>query len=369
MSEIYQSNVARELSWALCISTLNRIDILEEAICLALTQTVLPKEVIIIDASDDWEINYSRINNIGYWGDVNLIYQASNIKSLTRQRNVALKLATADILFFFDDDTLMHPECAEKILRIYTLDTSHKISAVAATATSEKPDISNAVNVQQKISRNLSFSKTIMSYLPDVMVNFIEKELLMLRLERRFIPYDSIKFPTVAPIDIEISETGAHPIMLISGYRMTVRRNVAEQEPFDDGLISYCPAEDLDATYRFSRHGINVQAPTAFVYHHEANSGRLKRRKVAELSLLNIAYFLRCKSKRYRSHVVQYYLLSARMVLSCFLRDLLGKRLTFPDTFGTLASIRKSLIVFRTPLVDIRDVYYVMQKSIIYGPT
>ena len=42
------------LSWSHCIPTVDRIDILRVAIACSLAQTRLPREIIVIDASENW---------------------------------------------------------------------------------------------------------------------------------------------------------------------------------------------------------------------------------------------------------------------------------------------------------------------------
>ena len=41
--------------------------------------------------------------------------------------NHSIAQSTADIIFAFDDDTLMYPDCAKEILRIYAADVDHRI--------------------------------------------------------------------------------------------------------------------------------------------------------------------------------------------------------------------------------------------------
>ena len=353
------------LSWALCIATLNRIDILEQSVKLALSQTVLPKEIIIVDAGEDWVKHSEKIRNMSEWLTTTLVYRNSAVLSLTSQRNQALSIATADILFFFDDDTLMHPECAEQILRVYSLDLEHRIAAVAASPTQIKPGSAEIKTIDFKNQSRSRQGRAVLNLLPERIKRFIADEILMLSLERRFVPYDAVRYPSHLPLDIRFRETGAFPTTLISGFRVTVRKSVSENEPFDDGLIAYCPAEDLDATYRYLRHGINVQAPLALVYHHEAASARLKRRKVAELSLLNVAYFLKSKARTPSQHQILYYIFAVRMLVSCSLRDAVGRRWNFPDTIGSLLAIRKSFTVFRTPTSHLRKSYVHMQQQIL----
>ena len=51
----------RALDWSVCIPTLNRVDVLELALKCILSQTHLPREVVVVDASDDWEGHRDRL--------------------------------------------------------------------------------------------------------------------------------------------------------------------------------------------------------------------------------------------------------------------------------------------------------------------
>jgi len=107
-------------SWALVISTYNRKDVLLRCINTALTQTVPPAEVIVVDASADWEANREQVERAVAPSHprVKFEYREARQKRLPAQRNQGIELATADVLFMIDDDSLMYPDCAEEILRV-----------------------------------------------------------------------------------------------------------------------------------------------------------------------------------------------------------------------------------------------------------
>jgi len=352
-------------TWALCVATLNRPDILEQSTRLALAQTVPPHEVIIIDASDAWTVHRDRIMALSNWSTIRLVYVHGKVRSITAQRNQALALASAAILFCFDDDTLMHPDCAEQILRVYGLDRDGRIASVAASQTGDLPGTADTGSIVAKVQRNVSMRERLVGLVPAPMRHFFVAEVLLMTLERRFVPYDSPRYPRRPEVPPCLAATGAFAVRLTSGFRLTVRRRVAEQEPFDPSLRAYCPAEDLDVTYRYLRHGQNLQAPLARVYHHEAAANRLKRRKVAELSTLNIAFFVRRSARTQTLHRMLFYIFGLRMLLSCFLRDLVGRRWDLPDTAGTLGALRKSIKVFRLPRANLEQSYIEIQGQIL----
>jgi glycosyltransferase involved in cell wall biosynthesis len=48
--------------------------------------------------------------------DILWVYNSAEHRSSTLQRNQGLQLATADVVFLLDDDSLMYPTCAEEIM-------------------------------------------------------------------------------------------------------------------------------------------------------------------------------------------------------------------------------------------------------------
>jgi glycosyltransferase involved in cell wall biosynthesis len=356
---------AQPLSWGLCVATLDRPEVLRICVEHALMQNRRPSEIVITDASDDWEEHRDQITGLVTPSGTRLIYQKAAKRSLTVQRNQGIREASADVLFLFDDDAFMLPGCAEAIMAVYEKDRRGKISCVAAAATLDDPRQADAPDISRKERSQASQRGGLSQRLPSGLKKFITKYLLLIDLEQRFIPYDAIGYGPKPGVPAGVSEDEVFAVGLVSGFRITVRRRVALIEKFDEGLIAYCPAEDLDATYRFLRHGANVVAKNARLYHHEAAASRLKRRKVAELSALNIAYFLRAKSKQLAAHCAIFYLWSLRMFASAALRDLVGRRWDFPDTMGTAAAISRSVSVFRRAGNDLLPWYEDVQYEIL----
>ncbi|MGL4237941.1 glycosyltransferase, partial [Tabrizicola sp.] len=292
-----------QLTWALCVSTYNRIDMLEVCVKHALNQTRMPHEIVICDASADWQGNNARIAPMAQAAGVPLTYLPAPKKSLPAQRNHGINAATADILFLIDDDALLYPDCAEKIVSIYEADRDHRIAAISARD-GPMPDGTGLVAEAKTGASKAPLTERLLSR--SRVIRFLWVELLMMSADRVFIPYDrQWHCPDEATVAAQAPDR-VYPLTTIAGYRMTVRRSVALAEPFDNDLLAYASAEDLDATYRFSRHGWNVAAADAKIYHHEAMAGRLKRQQSTMLSVLNIAFLLRKHSRYPVRHTIQF---------------------------------------------------------------
>jgi hypothetical protein len=84
---------------------MNRVNALRMSIPLILKQDIVPDRLIIVDASADHESIRTELHQISErFGFKNTIVVQSDAASLTRQRNIGLRLVEAPIVMFPDDD-------------------------------------------------------------------------------------------------------------------------------------------------------------------------------------------------------------------------------------------------------------------------
>jgi Glycosyl transferase family 2 len=352
-------------TWSHCIPTLNRIDILVQAVRLSLIQTCPAKDIIIVDAGNQVDTNRARIEAViaEHPGPKpQLHYLSSPVKSLTHQRNLAIQRATGDILFLFDDDTLMFSDCAEEILKLYAADTGHLIAAAAAV---DGPDLPGAVRVVDDDRKSTGTPGASLRRNP--VVAWVAYNILMMNAASHFIAYDTPRrLDPPGPITLGAQTVFRLPVF--SGFAMTVRAAVARAEPFDATLLSYCPAEDLDATYRFSRHGVNALAESARVHHFQSAASRIGRGQAITLGLMNIASFVARKSTRPARDIPAFYLRYLRRLVAEFLKDGLSRRLAFPQFLGALAAFGPSVAIFRHGRAGFDDWYRSRQMRVLGWP-
>lgn len=349
-----------QLSWALCLATLNRPDMLEACVSLALSQTRLPAEVIIVDASDDWRVSRDRIAALiqGADANVNLIYQPARKRSSSAQRHDAVNAASADVLFLFDDDTLMHSTCAHEIMKVYEVDPQGAIAAVSASPTTVVPKGDMKVpDVEKKTIGNSGG-------IGGAIKRWLLSEVFMMSITQHFVPYDDR--PMVPYGEHAIGDEGAvvGTVPLIGGYAMTVRRSVAQEENFDDNLLASSPGEDLDVSYRFSRKGLNVMAPHGLVHHYEAAAGRVNRKVNTRFYLMNSAFLLH-KNSQNPAHRRGYYIHGARRIFAEFLKDVASRRFSLPQFRGAWAGVWTAREIFSHPQEGLGPWYENLQKTIL----
>lgn len=348
-----------ELRWGLIISTYNRERILPLCIQLALEQTRPPVEIVVIDASQNWQTTREHVMDIfaGRTNGIRWVYEPAAVRSLTMQRNQGIQHATADVLFLLDDDSLMYPNCAMEIMRIYEADVDARVAGVQASATPISPvdfcgDAKKATGAKLDTDGGLGA----------VIKQWMWRTLFLMDAEKLFIPYDGC-FPEHA-MPPELQSLAVRRAFLFQGFRMTYRRSVLLDEPFEPRLRYYAAGEDLDQSYRASRHGCLLTASDAKLHHHESASGRPPRFKASCLGCLNQALLLRTHSANLGRMKWSYYQLNARRFVAEMFKDALSHRWTFPQTRGILAGCCLSYFVFTMPDRDL-DVWYLdLQDSL-----
>lgn len=330
------ANGAAHLSWALCVSTLNRIDMLEHCVACALRQTRAPRQIVVVDASTDWQGNRDRIEAV-VDGRVPLTYLPAPERSLTVQRNTAIAATDADICMLIDDDSLMHDDCAETLMRIYEADTEGMILGIAGV---DGPSPLDMDNVARKEGSGTSGRAGAITR--SRIGAFLWKHLFLMNRAATFVPY-------AGPFGSSVPEWAAprgfdlHPVIQLPGCQMTARRSALLREPFEPAFRSYCPGEDFDISYRLSRIGAICAAPAARIYHHEVATSRIRREQELVLSVCNAAYLLRKHSPDLGRDRRRWAVLMSRRLLAELLKDGLSRRWRFPQ----LRAARRAMAISR----------------------
>ena len=109
------------LSISIVIPTMNRFDSLKRTICNITKGTLLPKEIIIVDQSQEDEIVNRTIEFLEKQ-KVKCIYLHQDQPSLTTARNNGMKYVTGDIVIQMDDDVDIHIDTLSTINSIFSDD-------------------------------------------------------------------------------------------------------------------------------------------------------------------------------------------------------------------------------------------------------
>ncbi|MDX2230651.1 MAG: glycosyltransferase family 2 protein [Leptolyngbyaceae cyanobacterium bins.349] len=349
------------LSWALVVATYQREKILPQCLKLAVEQTRQPSEVIVIDASENWESTRSHVMTevAAIAPHIRWEYVQAKQRGLPLQRNQGIDLATADVVFLLDDDSLMYPDCAEQIMKIYEADPDRQVKGVQATLMDGLPsDV-----VVQDDTKPVGWKWD--QWIPGIarFQRFIWKHIFLMNNEVTCVTYYG-DFPHYE-VPQHLVDLNAQFMRIFHGCRMTFRRETIAKERFEPLLLYYALNEDMDASYRVSRHGMLLQANSAKLHHFQSNSGRLSRFIVATLASLNQAVCVQKYSNNLKRDRARFYILNTRRVLAELFKDALSRRWTFPQVRGVLTAFRYAPIIFKLSVDELAEWYPQFQKEFV----
>jgi GT2 family glycosyltransferase len=325
-------------------------------------------EVVVIDASDYWEdTRYTIIESIATkYPQVRWTYERARSRSSTTQRNQALEHASADVLFFMDDDSLMYPSCAEEVMRVYEADSAKQVAGVQGNACDLPPvDVESAGGRKRTgtASENHQAGRGLLAPL----TQWLWRNVLLMDATKLFLPYDGA-FPS-NEVPAVMSGLPVTSTPLFHGCRMTFRREVIERIRFESVLTGYAAGEDLDASYRASRIGVLLVALNGKVHHYQSASGRLSRYNVTVLAMLNQAVLLRKHAHDLPQMKARYYVLAIRRFIAETMKDSLSRRWNLPQARGVIFALLKARKVFSIPEESLAEWYQGFQDQLLkQGP-
>jgi GT2 family glycosyltransferase len=318
----------------------------------------------VIDASDAWERTRDRVmTEIAPTApQIQWLYEPAEQRSITLQRNQGLKRATADIAFLIDDDSLMYPTCAEAIMQVYEADPEGIVAGVQAIAV-ENPPIAGKIADERKQAAPGSEITNADGNWRNVIRSWLWRHVFLMDACKLFLPYDTDS-PN-HPVPVAVARLNVCQTALFQGYRMTFRRSVITQESFEPLLRYYAAGEDLDASYRASRHGCLLTALDGKLHHYQSAGGRLPRFKIAVLSAMNQALCIRKHSENLVRCKYQYYFLISRRVIAESMKDAFSRRWSLPQARGLLVALRYSRQLFSLPDHELGEWYVQFQQKLL----
>jgi len=322
-----------KLNYSVVMCTYNRPDVVKQSLRLCLKQTLPPKQVIVVDATPDWEsLKNAVIGELDCPPEIELVYLKADKKSAAAQRNQGILAAEkVDVLFFIDDDSFMYDSCAENVLKLYEKDVEGAVAGIQAALANHPPE-SSVERVEAIESKKRLMELGFVRFLQNKL-RVIFKYIFLMSSTQLFIPYWG-KFERSKPVDIRGREF--HSLQLFQGCRMSFRYELIRECLFDGDLVKYSAGEDSDLSYRISHQGHLLECSDAFIFHKTAAAGRLSRFKSTSMYSFNLALFVRKNSTNLGRDRGRYLLLSCRRVIAEFFKDLLSMRFSFPQLRGLL---------------------------------
>lgn len=270
----------RHLSYEIVMATRNRPEAVALSLPAIMLQTRPPARVVIVDSSDDGGPIAALAETGADRGICPVDYMRAGAGS-AYQRNFGLKTATADVVIFPDDDSLLYPDAAERMMEVYEADRDGAIAAVCAAPMDGPPPLRHG---------------SLESYAADVP----GPARLALRAGRQLIK-EGFSFGNPFLV-VGNRLNGQHrlpdwfakadvmPVPYMTGFRMSFRRNVIAPVGFDEILRRYSWFEDIDASFAAMQRGLVVQAGRAGIYHHRVAGARDNGFRMGYSAILNRGY-------------------------------------------------------------------------------
>ncbi|MFC3631256.1 glycosyltransferase family A protein [Paracoccus angustae] len=353
------------LTWSLVIPTYNRREVLLRVLPPALGQTVPPVQVVIVDSSRDWQDTRDAVRAIAARHPaIRLDYLQAETPSSATQRNQGVEQAIGDIVVMIDDDSFLYPDYAERILAVYAADARGVLAGVNGVNVPVMFDahaeasagLAHKDDTQDRIR---GLRDRIMRYR---LGRWISRRILFQDMHALFLKYDGERG---LEVPAEFAGLAVSPMTFMSGHGLSVRRRIALAEPLDRSLRYYAALEDLDASYRYGRHGLLLRADGARLHHFEVAGGRVKRRTATTFQLLNMLVFIKRNARRPEAWLATYRWMLWRRLLGETIKDALSRRWDFPQAKGVLTAMRCWREVWAIPVADLDGWYPGYQRAIL----
>ena len=219
------------------IATKNRFQDIVKCIESILVQTVLPDEIVIVDASDTQELK-SKIKE--FKSEKTKIIYLHTKAGMTYQWNIGVENSCGDVVFILDDDTVLENAFIKEIVNVFENDKGREIGGVCGDQITIK-------------NQNRSVIHSIFSTISKILTNifFLSK---MGNGKFRLSGFQTWRFGTdkIANVDF------------LPGGLTAYRKEVFEDFSFDENIRFMA---DGEFSYRVSRKYQNVYTPYARLVH------------------------------------------------------------------------------------------------------
>lgn len=241
------------------IITKDRHDDIVECIKSILGQTILPMELIIVDASKTKKIR-SVIRKLLNGQNIDFVYIYSE-PGTSYQRNLGIKEVKGDMVFFFDDDVTLDRDYHQEILNVYRRDKNKNIGGVGG--------------VIKNFHRFSGIAKTY-------------RRLFFLPIGEGNDEVFPSGFPNFTTKPKNIKE-----VRVLDGCNMSYRKDVLKDFKFDESLRGYALGEDADLSYRVSHRYKLIVTPFAKVEHKVSGVSRITTAELEEKHIVNSHYLFK----------------------------------------------------------------------------
>ena len=268
------------LQYTTVIVTRHRPEALALSLPLILGQSHPPARTLVVDSSDDPSENQAIVAANRAASGQHVDHMASP-PGMTVQRNVGLAKVDTPIVFFPDDDSLLHPGTMAEIMQAYAQDTEGLVGGVCAAEALTPPDgalsdAKYAMSLGDRLRKPIAATRF-----------WVERKLApepfllaarRLMAERRY--PDWVDGETIVPVE------------WMTGFRMSFRTDLIRAQGFDETLGRYAQFEDTDASLKILKSHALIGVRRAQIYHYKAPARRSGGFTMGAIQILNRAYLL-----------------------------------------------------------------------------
>jgi glucosyl-dolichyl phosphate glucuronosyltransferase len=223
------------------IPTYHRLEDLTRAIGSILVQSRLPEELIIVDDGDLPDVPLKvKCEEKG----ISVIYHKKDNPGLTASRNKGIRLASGDLIIFFDDDVELHQDYLKYMEQLFIDDTSGDVGGASGITMNEKP-----LKLSNKI-RNV-FDRLFM------VTGSVEGKVLPSGF--------CVNYGATGHVFEDVSE-----VDFLAGCGCAFRKKVFEKYQFNENYQGYGLGEDKDFSYRLIPEYKLKVTPFAKLNHYES---------------------------------------------------------------------------------------------------
>ena len=265
------------LTISVIICTRNRVNDLANCLESLTKQTERIHELIIVDSSD---LTLKKSAQIKPFFDQkrhffdNLIYLHTK-PGLTYQRNVGIKRASGDTIYFFDDDVELETNYLKEMNAVFE----------------QHPEYAGGMGAIKNLGAP-----------PSWRYRWYRSFFLLPRL------YASGKFTWSGMPTHPYGGTQFKNVEILGGCCMAFRREALQQHLFDEQLRGYCYMEDADIARRISFEHSLFYNPRAQLVHHESPVARDQLVDRSAMLVYNYSYlFFKNSYPRRRLKIIAYY--------------------------------------------------------------
>jgi GT2 family glycosyltransferase len=248
----------RTIGISVIVPTMHRAQQLERFILSLRSQSLLPDELIIVDASTDGktqELIRHKQPQLGF-----PVHYLVNRPRLTEQRNLGFKHSSGNYLFFFDDDVVLD---------------SHYIRVMLETF--------------------ISMGDGCLGGLTGKIANIRPGETRLVKLLKRLFFLSDLGDGFIKPSGFASLRLGdeAGPVGFLSGCNMVIPREVFSRFLFDDKLPGYGYMDDVDISCRISSGYRLFYQPRAILHHHPSGCHQYDPRALRRMLVRHHRYLFK----------------------------------------------------------------------------